>query len=550
MSDWSTQMTQAVIDPPRHLAGRLTGLLAPVVLALAAFLLPAGASAAPAQFWTQEVGKSLPGARGVAVAPESAPNRGHVFVADQEGSRVVEYTAWGQLVKIWGWDVVLSGPGESAEDKFEVCAPTAGDLCKAGTKGSGVGQLNAPEGMAVDSVGNVYVVDWLNLRVQKFDPEGDFMLMFGDGVNQGPNHPGGVCTATHLAEGDTCGAGKEGAGEGQFSWPVVGSFLAVDQRGTSTDVDDRVWVGGAKRIQRFNVGGVYQGEVGVPGEDVNGLAVDVDGFLYATFRLSSFNSKEDVRKLDPGTGEELLKFKGKNPRAVAVADDGDVYVFDKKYSAVEAKIRHFDKTGKEIEAFGDADFFNESTGLATGSACGIEGTDIFFGNAGSGAFNGSPSFVRAYGPPPDPGIAGCAQPAVAPLIAASYARLGGHRQRHPASSDQPILLVRRHLLRRVRHRGLPRSRLGRPGLPPGPLPGRAADRSDHRQTGRGLSSAERPLPGHDLSLPLHRRERRRRPDDRPRHHLHHLQRPRPQHRLPQPGAAHGRLGQPARLPRL
>ena len=37
---------------------------------------------------------------------------GHLFVADTGNSRVKEFDAWGQLLRIWGWNVVASGPDD------------------------------------------------------------------------------------------------------------------------------------------------------------------------------------------------------------------------------------------------------------------------------------------------------------------------------------------------------------------------------------------------------------------------------------------------------
>ena len=53
-----------------------------------------------------------------------------------------------------------------------------------GTHGDGPGQFDMPWGIAVDSDGSVYVSDWRNDRVQKFDPDGRFLAEF-DGKNGG-----------------------------------------------------------------------------------------------------------------------------------------------------------------------------------------------------------------------------------------------------------------------------------------------------------------------------------------------------------------------------
>ena len=165
-------------------------LLATILLLLLGMGTSASsATAAPPLLWqTCEAGSgagqcNLP--RGIAADPEN----GHVFVADQTNHRVVEFNALGQFIKAWGWDVVASGPGDDTtapEDQFEICVPDNGDVCKAGTIGGGVGQLVRPQGIALDSEGNVYVAegDFENRRVQKFDPDGNPILMFGGEVNK------------------------------------------------------------------------------------------------------------------------------------------------------------------------------------------------------------------------------------------------------------------------------------------------------------------------------------------------------------------------------
>ncbi len=73
---------------------------------------------------------------------------------------------------------------------------------KFGSLGSGNGQFNFPEGIALDSSGNIYVPDTSNHRVQKFNSVGAFQLKFG-------------------ANG---GDGTAGTGEGQFDRRDVHAF--------------------------------------------------------------------------------------------------------------------------------------------------------------------------------------------------------------------------------------------------------------------------------------------------------------------------------------
>src|SRR5215467_9472299 len=48
-----------------------------------------------------------------------------------------------------------------------------------GDSGSGDGQFNLPQGVAVDGSGNVYVVDTWNSRIQKFTGDGTYLTQWG-----------------------------------------------------------------------------------------------------------------------------------------------------------------------------------------------------------------------------------------------------------------------------------------------------------------------------------------------------------------------------------
>jgi DNA-binding beta-propeller fold protein YncE len=63
-----------------------------------------------------------------------------------------------------------------------------------GTKGRGDGQFIGPQNLAVDEDGYLYVVDYGNRRVSKFDPDGTFILSFGGRVSgfQGFLSPTGI----------------------------------------------------------------------------------------------------------------------------------------------------------------------------------------------------------------------------------------------------------------------------------------------------------------------------------------------------------------------
>lgn len=89
--------------------------------------------------------------------------RRSLFVADSANNRVQVFDlASSQLVDIWGQ---RGGAGETEP-------------------GSEAGRLNKPWTMAGDTDGNVYVVDYGNRRVQKFNRVGDVVPAFGKSIEQ------------------------------------------------------------------------------------------------------------------------------------------------------------------------------------------------------------------------------------------------------------------------------------------------------------------------------------------------------------------------------
>ncbi len=423
--------------------------LAPVRAALAlcaltlAFLLPPTAAAEQPRFWTSCESKSGEGPvsaagqcsipRGIGVDPNIP---GHLYVADQFNNRIVEITAWGEFVKAWGWGV-RNGLAEP-----QACGPGAeppSATCQKGLEGPGRGQLDLPQGVAVDSAGAVYVVDVPNGRLQKFDPAGEFAWMIGGEVNKTKIEEGKPEAEQNLCPidpADVCQAGTAGTGQGQFgAWPFS-SFVAIDTKSTATDEDDVLYVGDVDRIQEFDVGGAYQGEIALPeAGKVGSLAVDsrpepTGGDLYFSY-ASSVNpttgkaERPNVFRLSAaGAVEDTIEVP--IPKALATDAEGYAYAYDEhapgNKSAPglhESRLLKFDPAGGLDEVVArkgqfEAGDFETTTGIATGSACLAEGADVYLSNS----FH-QDSFVRAWGPPPDDPE--CPPERRAPSIESQYA---------------------------------------------------------------------------------------------------------------------------------
>lgn len=135
------------------------------------------------------------------------------------------------------------------------------------------------------STGDIYMADAGNHRIQKFDEDGNFLLMWGYGVKNGANEFQ-VCSAP-----ETCQAGLPGIAPGQLSNPAA---IAVDNSGGPNEgrvyvEDPNCWCGeGRNEILKYSPTGQWLGNI--DGEESPGgkfhtlggdnLAVDTNGFVW------------------------------------------------------------------------------------------------------------------------------------------------------------------------------------------------------------------------------------------------------------------------------
>ncbi len=177
---------------------------------------------------------------------------GDVYVSDRDNNRIDKFSAEGEFLLAWGWGVL---DGET--EVLQTCTTTT--KCFKGLEGPGAGEFSSAQGIAVDndplslSHGDVYVIDaGNNARVQKFDPEGNFLTSFGREVNSSTK--GNICPAS---EAEFCVGGVEAtspAGPGEFE-ALGGRAIAVD------DATGTVYVGDRNRVQRFSDEGAPESEV-------------------------------------------------------------------------------------------------------------------------------------------------------------------------------------------------------------------------------------------------------------------------------------------------
>ena len=106
----------------------------------------------------------------------AADGFGNVFVIT--ASRIQKFNSSGGFVLAWGKDVISGGA-----TGYEVCSVSSD--CNGGLPGSLGGEFFIPLGLATDAAGDVYVADFINQRLQRFDSSGGFVAAIGAGVNGG-----------------------------------------------------------------------------------------------------------------------------------------------------------------------------------------------------------------------------------------------------------------------------------------------------------------------------------------------------------------------------
>ena len=159
-------------------------------------------------------------------------------------------------------------------------------LAKWGRAGGGDGEFNLPWGIDIDGQGDVYVADWGNNRIQKFNADGQFLMKFGS-------------------------SGKE---EGQFDHPT----------GVAVDQDEIIYVTdwGNERLQVFDPDSAF----------ITQMTGDATLSKWGKGKLDPNPDMLRERAIARGLERERL-FLG--PSAVEVDDTGRVFVADTGRSRIQ-----------------------------------------------------------------------------------------------------------------------------------------------------------------------------------------------------------------------
>lgn len=234
---------------------------------------------------------------------------------------------WPQLEQPWyfnnPWGVAVDSVGniyvaDSGNNRIQKFDQDGVFLKKWGGLGTGNGQLQYPKGIAIDQSGKIYVTDRDNHRVQIFDTEGNFLGKFGG----------------------------YGSGDGQLNGPCG---ISLDQTGNVYVVDKF-----NHRVQKFDSSGHYICKWGNQGSDAgefnypSGIIVDRFGNVYVS------DGNGNIQKFD--TDGNLLGrwsawvFGGVSlfaPEGLAVDDSGNIFAAHPYIN----KIYEFDSDGRLLQTF-------------------------------------------------------------------------------------------------------------------------------------------------------------------------------------------------------
>jgi tripartite motif-containing protein 71 len=236
---------------------------------------------------------------GIEINGLAVDNLGNIYLGEgSPGGRVYVYDAQGKPLTTWG-----EGPGR------------------------GEAQFDFITSLAIDGQGNMYVADFNNVRVQKFDRLGHFVAQWPTEQPAGP-----------------VGVGVDSAGN-VF---VLNhrQHMHYLQKFDSNGHPVLAWGGTGKGQGDFDAG---------PFSGPEGIAVDAAGHVYATdqnnARAQEFSA--DGKFLNSfGSagfqGEDGRFFPGNGPGGVAVHDSGHVYATGGDIAAYGGTIQEFDASGRFI----------------------------------------------------------------------------------------------------------------------------------------------------------------------------------------------------------
>jgi len=228
-----------------------------------------------------------------------------------------------------------------------------------GSKGNGPAQFNEPRGIAIDQLGNIYVADSLNHRVEKLSCTGQLLASIGGQIGTGDGQfyePWGLAvdavgfvyvadTWNHRIQkldSDLKFVAKWGENAESGLDPRANAGKFYGPRGIAVAPDGTLYVTdtGNKRVQHFDADGRFLGVFGGPGSGEGqfsepvGIAIDDTGNIYVADtwnrRVQKFDAQFHFIAQYPVPGWESVGILDKP--YLAVGQDGSFFVTDPENS--------------------------------------------------------------------------------------------------------------------------------------------------------------------------------------------------------------------------
>ncbi len=369
--------------------------------------------------------------QGVAIDPTT----GDVYVADTENDRVLECTTSGGLVRQISvgtpTGVAVTSTGElyiadDASDQILGYSATGTSPNETyGGPGSGDGEVEGLSAIAVDSVGNIWVSDFGDQRIEEFSASGAYLTQFGsfgsgNGEFDSPAGmavtPTGIVLAADLANNrieefqeppyDLVYASKfgtSGHGNGEFKGD---SDVAIAP--AADDSDFYVVDQGSNRIEEFSSAGAFVTSWGTSGtaagdlDGPSGIAFTSGGDVWVT------NETDDLVQEFTASGTYVTGFGSSGsatgdfsaPQGIAIDQTtGDIFVADfgndrvQQFSSFGAYIAEFSTTsygslsspiGVAVSPDGELYIADSGNDDVVGFDTATDTQNLLFGSSGTG----------------------------------------------------------------------------------------------------------------------------------------------------------------------
>ncbi len=265
---------------------------------------------------------------------------------------------------------VKAEPAGKKKKKFPWLLVVGGAVLVGGTEGSGDGQFHGPIAIGVDNNNRIYVVDYINSRIQKFDANGKFLRKWGsEGRDNGRfDRPEAIAVDNNSVY--VCDLRNEriqifdynGNFKKKWEYPQAQQWgpagIAIDNSNYVYVVDDIDLV-----IQKFNASGNFIGEWGcyrlicprgdITVDDHNNLYAVADSVILKIDTSGHFVTAWGRDESDPRIPVYL---------GVAVDQKGFVYATDGRYD----RVQKFKRSDSETNGDGEWDI-----GTSTGARAGL-----------------------------------------------------------------------------------------------------------------------------------------------------------------------------------